>query len=300
MTKMSSEKEESKTIWKIDKVPINDKASKQTYNKIICHWIRTHYDANIKLSNDIINFIAEYLSISISYSTKWSNKYKSDCIEVRDNGNSFVLKNDIDQLSFAVIKCENELKHGMITEYKLKLRADHMYDYYNTFCIGIVNDKFDNYGLHDKKGKNIGNFWGFMDKGEPRSMWIMDSYPAYNIYDCYLASQAQGYLGYEGMCFSSQISSHMFSEITVRVNLKDYILSFWHVNQYHDNAVCLINRTLRPDWSGGGSVMSMRGGMINQYLPIVIDLPKDKSFKWYPALFINYKQATPISLQFVE
>eukprot|EP01084_Bolivina_argentea_P013309 24947_1 len=285
-------------IWKLDKKSINNLQSKKTYAKVISFWLRTYWNANIELDSQFINLIALFLQIS-AYKSSFSTINKSKAITVSNDGLSFHVNDEIDNKHFAVIKCDDSLPHGLITEFTFYLP----YISNIVYMIGVINHKFNNFSVY-KKRENILNFWGISDKSQLTESQLLSYQRQYYFFDGGFSSIR----AYEQwLCpgftpnWPSSWSNHdrfVFNNITVRVNLSNYLLSFWTERCQNDEPLCIAKNNY-SDYHPSGSIISRRGGPPKDYAPIVFDLPKNQDFKWYPVIFVNHQLIKPDNVRVV-
>eukprot|EP01084_Bolivina_argentea_P255005 428811_1 len=242
-----SEKQDSETVAKVWKVP----TKKHTFKGMLDIYKRLLRYWKIKHCGASMQLGTDVFSLVCSYLNVMI--YKSVLVTDRDNGFG---------------KCEHALPHGMITEFKFICE-------WGMPVIGVMNEENKIYGFGSGKIFEANGVVFESRSGFVRVNYNESKFETWRIVPCNDA---------EKMRYRS--GGHSVSVITVRVNLIDYVLSFWNTDETGNEQIFTVMQNSHIVRKLQRHPQPKVDGMF----PIVIDLPKNKNIKWFPAFkFVGEK-----------
>eukprot|EP01084_Bolivina_argentea_P105503 188932_1 len=312
----------STNTWKTGLMHTNKKSIADTYMKLFIYWKRICFgkdNDNILFGKDILNLLLSFLCCTL-YKSAWSEKYKSkdvhcslNTISWHDSKPTWCLRGK------GTIRCEDPLPHGMIHEFQFINYTPSLSYLYSPWdkcggrpLIGIVDDKFNTWdgydGIREKPDFLLNKFHHFLGLTINNGGIVFTQTINKNYWDGgLLYCEDARYWHREDRIEFCQIVvkedhkctydyyNEVGHSITVRVNLIDYLLTFWDTKA---DKILQLRQTLE-EYSDeeensveneNSESEETENGRPVLYDPIVISIPKDMNINWYPAVYLRGHQ----------
>ncbi len=276
---------------------------KESCLSIISNWLRTYTFNKVRLGDDILTFFALYLDYKM-YKSSFSPLYAGKGIKFYNYKDSIPATHIS---GYGVARMVDPLQHGTITEFTVssgaplvgvmsgnskcyeKIGADgNIYNFkFTRDCYNIFGFYGMSYGYGEEQCyagnyRMSSNKYGFICCGsmdysfntEKKNEWVVGSG---------MQHKSGSFIPFE------RWSGPIWSEIVVRVNLVDYVVSFWEKSS--GNFIALKEGFYKSTASvRGDRWYSYTSGVTDVnyvHCPVVLELPSDPNVQWFPAVFLT-------------